>query len=255
MRTAHPTVIVKGARSQYMKKKLIIAHRGFHKFAEENTIAAYQKAIEIGVDGIEFDVRITKDGILISHHDEIIDDKYISNLTYERINQIAADKGFHVPTVEEVLKLAKGKVKLFVELKEEGYENEIINLLLKYLNLDEFIVISFNVRSLKLIKSSYTDVKTGLLLRTKKAKLLGFIIKLLGFLPSSILFGVNPDILLPHVDGYSLNLLKFAQREQKNIVLWTVNDEIMMKRFIKDDIVQGIITDIPDIAIFSTNSQ
>ncbi|MCP2731986.1 glycerophosphodiester phosphodiesterase [Limnofasciculus baicalensis] len=235
-----------------MMKKLIIAHRGFHNSATENTIEAYQKAIEIGVDGIEFDVRKTKDDILISHHDEIIYNKYISNLTYEQINKIAADKGFTVPTVEEVLKITKGKVKLFVELKEEGYEDDIINLLLKYLNLEEFIVISFNVRSLKLIKSSYADVKTGLLLRTKKAKLLGFIIKIFSFLPSSIIFGVNPDILLPHVDGYSLELLKFAQREQKNIVLWTVNDEVMIGKFLKDNIVQGIITDSPDVAIFST---
>jgi glycerophosphoryl diester phosphodiesterase len=238
-----------------MIKKLIIAHRGFHKFAKENTIEAYQKAIKIGADGIEFDVRKTKDGILISHHDEIIDNKYISNLTYERINEIAAYKGFYVPNVEEVLKLTKGKIKLFVELKEEGYEDEIIKLLMKYLNLEEFIVISFHVRSLKLIKSRYTDVKTGLLLRTRKAELLKFIMKIFAFLPSSIIFGVNPDILLPHVDGYSSDLLKFAQIKQKHIILWTVNDEVMIGKFLKDNIVQGIITDIPDVAIFSTNSQ
>lgn len=238
-----------------MIKKLIIAHRGFHKSAKENTIEAYQKAIDIGADGIEFDVRRTKDGILISHHDPIIDNKYISSLTYKQLNKIAANKGFYVPTVEEVLKLTQVKIQLFVELKEEGYENQIINLLLKYLNLEEFIVISFNVRSLKLIKSSYANVKTGLLLRTKKAKTLGFIIKLLGFIPSSILFGVNPDILLPHLDGYSLELLNFAQRKQKHIILWTVNNEVMIGKFLKDNIVQGIITDIPDVAIFLTNSQ
>ena len=234
-----------------MLKKLIIAHRGFHKFAKENTIESYNKAIEIGADGIEFDVRRTKDGILISHHDEIIDNKYISSLTYNQINEIAANQGFHVPTVEEVLKLAQGKIKLFVELKEEGYEDEITKLLLRYLHLEEFIVISFNVRSLQLIKSNYTYVKIGLLLRTKKAKILGFIRKVLCFMPSSILLGVNPDILLPHADGYSLGLLKVAQRDKKNIVLWTVNDEVMITRFIKDDMVQGIITDIPDVAIYS----
>ncbi|HBE59035.1 MAG TPA: hypothetical protein DEG17_02275 [Cyanobacteria bacterium UBA11149] len=230
-------------------KKLIIAHRGFHKFDRENTIAAFNQAIEIGADGIEFDVRMTQDGILISHHDEMMENQYIKNLTYTQIKEISARKGFSVPSVEEVLKLVRGKIKLFVELKEKGYEDEIVKLLLRYLSLSEFVLISFHVKSIQVIQDHYPNVKIGLLLRSRKAKILGFLVKVLWFLPNAILFGANPDILLPHFDGYSLDLLKLAQRKQKHLVLWTVNDEMMMRRFMEEDMVEGIVTDIPDVAI------
>ncbi|NEN96454.1 MAG: glycerophosphodiester phosphodiesterase [Moorea sp. SIO1F2] len=92
----------------------IIAHRGASNCAKENTIEAYEKAIELGADFIEFDVRITKDGVLISHHDPMIANQAISQLRFAEINRIAGQQGFRVPTVEEILRLTRNKIKLAV---------------------------------------------------------------------------------------------------------------------------------------------
>ena len=75
---------------------------------------------------IEFDVRRTKDNVFIAFHDGFIQGKSIKDLTYEAISQIARNQGFDIPTVEEVLKWSRGKIKFDVELKEEGYEKEIV---------------------------------------------------------------------------------------------------------------------------------
>ena len=64
-----------------MRKTMIIAHRGASSLARENTIESFKKAIEIGVDMIEFDVRRTRDQALIVHHDELKEGKPVKELT------------------------------------------------------------------------------------------------------------------------------------------------------------------------------
>ena len=104
-------------------EKLIIAHRGASSYAKENTIESFKKAMLLGADMIEFDVRRTKDNILIAFHDEMIRGHSVKELTYEAISQLARNQGFDIPTVEEVLKWSRGKIRLDVELKEEASAN------------------------------------------------------------------------------------------------------------------------------------
>ena len=66
---------------------MIVAHRGASSLARENTIESFKKAIEIGVDMIEFDVRRTKDQALIVHHDELMAGKPVKELTYDEISK------------------------------------------------------------------------------------------------------------------------------------------------------------------------
>ena len=70
----------------------------------------------------------------------------------KEINDLAAPQGFQVPQLGEILQLTKGKIKLAVELKKEGYEREIISLLLQVIKPDDFTILSFHVYSLKRIK-------------------------------------------------------------------------------------------------------
>jgi len=131
-----------------MTKKLIIAHRGASSLSKENTIESFEKAIACDSDMIEFDVRKTRDGICIVYHDEFINDKMINELKYKQIKEIDES----IPTLEEVLKLTKGKIRLDVELKEDAYEEEVIKMLLRYFKEDEFVITSFNDKSLRTIK-------------------------------------------------------------------------------------------------------
>jgi glycerophosphoryl diester phosphodiesterase len=119
----------------------------------------------LGADMIEFDVRRTKDNIFIVYHDGFIQGKPIKELTYEEVSQIARNQGFDLPTVEEVLKWSRGKIKLDVELKEEGFEKEIVELLSRYFKEDQFVITSFNDSSLKRIKDDYPENKSWLTVR------------------------------------------------------------------------------------------
>lgn len=225
---------------------MIIAHRGAPSFAKENTIESFEKAIALGADMIEFDVRRTKDNIFIAHHDESIQSKPIQELTYEKISEMARQQGFSIPIVEEVLKSTRGKIKLDVELKEEGYEREIIALLSKYFKEGQYVITSFNDFSLKTIKDNYPEIKVGLLLGKFKAPLLTRISE---FFPMKRSKKANADFLVVHWKLLRLGFLERARRNHQPVIVWTVNDEKMMRRLFKDGRIYAMITDKPDLAV------
>ena len=110
------------------RETMVIAHRGASALApHENTLEAFQIAIDLKADMVEFDVRKTSDNILIVFHDETIDGRKIGDMTYNRINDIASKEGYRVPTLDEVLELCSGKICLDIELKESGYERRVID--------------------------------------------------------------------------------------------------------------------------------
>jgi len=114
----------------------VIAHRGAHDGIPENTLAAYRKAIELGVDFVEIDVRTTKDGQLVSIHNRTIDaytdgDKQgkVADLTLAELKALdigsrvdARWKGERVPTLDEILKLCQGKIGIYLDPKNASVE-------------------------------------------------------------------------------------------------------------------------------------
>lgn len=105
-----------------MRKVLRIGHRGAAGHAPENTLAAIQKGIALGVDFIEIDVRRTADGVLVALHDETVNRTTngkgrVDRLSLRDLKSFDAGKGEHIPTLEEVLKTAEGRTGLMLELK------------------------------------------------------------------------------------------------------------------------------------------
>jgi glycerophosphoryl diester phosphodiesterase len=237
---------IKSKRGADKTKKLIIAHRGAPSYAKENTINSFKKAMALGADMIEFDVRRTKDNVFIVYHDGFIQGKPINEWTYKEIRKIARDQGFDLPTVEEVLKWSKGRIKLDVELKEEGYEKGIVELLSKYFKEDQFVITSFNDSSLKSIKDHYPDIKVGLLLGKFRAPLLTRISE---FFSTKRHQKAKADFLVAHWKLLRFGFLERAQRSRKPVFVWTVNDEEMMWKLLNDRRVYAIITDKPDLAV------
>ncbi len=229
-------------------KPLIVAHRGFHLEAQENTIEAYQAAINAGADAIEFDVRKTKDAVLIAFHDASIDDQSVNDLTFDELNKIAAQNGFQIPRIEDIFALAKNKIKLDVELKEQGYEQEVLSLLLKYFQADEFIVSSFNDESLLIVKAFCSVVKTGLILGKYKPEKL-ITTRISEIFPIKRAVRVNADLLIPHFQLLTLGFLNRALQTDLEILVWTVNDDRFIDRYLNHSQIAGIITDRVDLAI------
>ncbi len=112
------------------KKIIVIAHRGAHREAPENTLASLERAIEIGCDYVELDVRRTKDGALVIMHDNNVNRMTngrgkIAEMTLAEIRKLEVKSrhgakwaGQKVPTFDEMLDHAKGRMKLYVDHKE-----------------------------------------------------------------------------------------------------------------------------------------
>jgi len=231
-----------------MRKTMIIAHRGASSLARENTIESFKKAIEIGVDMIEFDVRRTKDQALIVHHDELMEGKPVKELTYDEISKMIIKQGFSVPTFEEVLKCTSEKIKLDVEIKEEGYEKEVVELLSTYFKKDQFVITSFYDPCIKRIKDNHPDIKAGLILGISKPEH-PIRTRISEFFPARRCREAKADFLVPHRRLLWFGFLDRAKRENKPVFVWTVNDQRRIWKMLHDERIDAIITDKPDLAV------
>ena len=103
-------------------KILRIGHRGAAGYAPENTLVSIQKAVELGCDLVEVDVWRTKDGHLVLLHDERVDRTTngkgaVAEMTLERLRKLDTGGGQRIPTLQETLQVASGRVGLILELK------------------------------------------------------------------------------------------------------------------------------------------
>mgnify|MGYP001626273979 CR=1 FL=1 len=112
-----------------MKPFAIISHRGGAGLFPENTLLAFKKSIELGVDLIETDVQVTKDGIPIALHDE--DLKRIAGINISVRKSLSTEifnikiRGERIPSIEDVLRLCVDHVGVLIEIKVPGDENII----------------------------------------------------------------------------------------------------------------------------------
>jgi glycerophosphoryl diester phosphodiesterase len=231
-----------------MRRTMIIAHRGASAFAKENTIESFEKAIDLMVDMIEFDVRRTKDQALIVHHDKLIKGKPVKELTYDEISRMTIGQEFSVPTFEEVLKCTSGKIKLDVEIKEEGYEQEVVELLSRYFRKDQFVITSFYDPCIKRIKDNHPDIKAGLILGVSKPKH-PTRTRISEFFPVRRCREAKADFLVPHWRLLWFGFLDRAKRENRPVFVWTVNDQKKIWDMLHDERIDAIITDRPDLAL------
>ncbi|ASZ14725.1 glycerophosphodiester phosphodiesterase family protein [Chitinophaga pendula] len=129
--------ITKAFHDKSSKVIMIASHRGAHLEAPENSIAAFKKAIEIGIDIIELDVRCTKDGVPVVMHDKSVDRTtsgkgLVHNMTLAQIKQLRLKHNGtvteeKVPTLEEALTLAKGKIMIDLDIKSTDCPEALIN--------------------------------------------------------------------------------------------------------------------------------
>jgi glycerophosphoryl diester phosphodiesterase len=160
----------------FMNKPLVWAHRGASNVAPENTIEAFSLAYDVGADGIELDVHLSKDGELIVAHDETVDrcssgTGRIIDMTLKEIKQLdfsnhkAGYRGSKTPTLAEVYEFIKPtNMTVNIELKTgivlyEGIEEKCVNLARDMGMLDRGFYSSFNHYSLLLLKSLESNAR------------------------------------------------------------------------------------------------
>ena len=216
-------------------KVLIIAHRGANKLAPENTLKAFEKAIELGADFVEFDTHASKDGEIVIMHDENTlrtagYDGLIKDMTLEELKQLDCGAGEKIPTLKELIQLAKGKINLQLEIKAKGITGEIVKILRDSGLIDSTIISSFHHGELDKIEQLEPRLKlASLILGIRKNK--------------SIREAKKQDYYAIH-PLHRLASSKFVRKAHENgikINAWTVDSEKRMKKLIKRGI-DGLIT-------------
>ncbi|QEC42441.1 glycerophosphodiester phosphodiesterase family protein [Pseudobacter ginsenosidimutans] len=157
---------------------MIAAHRGAHLEDPENSLAAFRKSIEMGIDIIELDVRCTKDGVLICMHDKTVDRTTngkgnVKDLTFGEIRKLKLKHNNQlteeiVPTLEEALSLTKGKIMVDLDIKSAGCIDAIMDMVNKTNTADQCLFFVGEAEHAKMIKAKNPAFIT--LLRTNSAQ-------------------------------------------------------------------------------------
>ncbi|MFW9902516.1 MAG: glycerophosphodiester phosphodiesterase [Candidatus Thorarchaeota archaeon] len=150
-------------------KVLIMAHRGASSIAPENTLKAFQKAIELNADYIEFDVYKSKDGEFVIWHDNAFSQKdgetsFIKDMTLANLKKIDIGEGETFTTLQELIELTKGKIGLNCEIKAQNIGKDIVGILKKENLTETTILSSFIFNELVSIKKLDSTLKLGLIL-------------------------------------------------------------------------------------------
>lgn len=228
------------------KKPLTIAHRGDTKTGVENTLPAIESALKMGVDGIEVDLRLTRDGHVVLFHDDDLCrlgsiSGSVEEKTLEELKEIQLSAGRSIrgtiPTLEHLLDLVKDQVLLNLEIKVRSsfswaLEREIVSTLRNFRLGESVLLSSFHPLALCRIRRLGPEFARGYLFEDKL-----WLHRI--FLPWTSPFSLNPP--LSHTTE---TVVKAQHRRGRRVFVWTVNDEDDMKRCM-DAGVDGLITDEP----------
>lgn len=230
---------------------LIYAHRGNSSVYPENTMSAFRSAVDLGVHGIETDVHMTRDGILVITHDEEIsrvsDGKgMVKDLTYKELLQQdfglwkgEAFKGEKIPTLSELLDLLKDKETILnIEIKMgfllyPGIEEKLLEILDERGFLPRVIFSSFNHYSLAKLKELNPEAKVAPLYQSGLYK------------PYDYALTFGADYIHPYYMALDKTIVEESHRKNIKVNLWTVNDSSQVAYY-KDLGVDGLITDYPE---------
>jgi glycerophosphoryl diester phosphodiesterase len=242
------------AQFPYVSRPLNFGHRGAPKAAPENTLASFQKAREMGADGVELDVTLCADGEVVVMHDSDVErttDGHgrLQTLTLAQVKALDAGikfglpfAGERVPTFREVAQWAADDMLLNVELKSlsvrgDGLEEKVIAILREYGLEGRVILSSFNPFSLRRVRRLAPDLPTGLLY----AGDLPIFLRRAWLRPLA-----RPAALHPHFQMVTDAYLWWARRKGYRVNVWTPDQTLDLQRLI-DQKVDAIITNRPDV--------
>ena len=232
----------------------VIAHRGFCAGHAENTIGAFQAALDVGADLLETDVHISKDGQVIVAHDADLSrvagrPGLVSELTATELASIDLGFGQGFPTLVEVLEAFPG-AKFNIDLKAPEVVDPFVDVVSQLRAHDRVLVASFDERS----RSKAVSRLPGVVSSTNSTQVIeGRLRSWLGL--SGATWSIPPEIRAVQVPpthwGMALvtpSFVRMVHSKDREIHVWTINDAKDMDRLL-DMGVDGIITDRSDIAV------
>jgi len=219
---------------------MIIGHRGAAAIEPENTLLSIERALDIGVDAVEIDIHLSKDKELVVIHDMTVDRTTngtgpVSGYTLQEIKRLDAGKGEAIPTLQEVIDLIDRRVMLVIELKEEGTERSVVDLIIRNNLFDKACVISFWHRLVKTVKEMDSRIKTGGLLVGSPVD-------------ACIATHASADALVMKYSFVDREFVKIAHKKGLKVFIWNIDDQDLLKPYV-DMGVDAIGTNDPRVLI------
>lgn len=246
-----------------MSMPFVLGHRGASAYAPENTLAAFRLAHELGADGIELDVQLTRDKIPVVIHDDTVERTTngrgrVRDLTIGEIARLDAGAwktndyaGETIPTLAQVFEglmdwlrpVGRARPCLInVELKTEyfftdGLEQQVLNLIARYGLQDRILLSSFSPLSLHRARAIRRDIPRGLLYDATLP---------LPLRKAWLRFWADPQAMHPEAQMIDAAYMAWAKRKRLQVNTWTVDDPAQAQR-LADLGVHAIITNKPDV--------
>jgi len=229
---------------------LILGHRGASAHAPENTLAAFARALSDGADGIEFDVRLSRDGVPVVIHDSTLArtgaiDRAVSELTARELQRVDVGSWFAVgqpnhlafvgeklPTLAQVFDLLRNDGRLYIEMKcgkDEGatLAAEVARLSRTSGMVDRVVVESFDHAAIAAVKSIDSEIRTAALFEPKLTRPLA-IVRKLRMIETALAVGAD-EIALHHTLAAN-RVVEKARHAGLDVVVWTVDDPTWVGR-------------------------
>lgn len=224
------------------REMMIIAHRGASAQEPENTIRAFDKAVQLRADMMEFDVHECASGEIVIIHDDTLErttDGYgeVTKTPLAGLQRLNAGLGEPVPTLQKVLDTYRGKIKINIELKGRHTGRPVAYLLHEYIYhykwpVTDILVTSFMPEELKRLHAIMPVVRLGLIFDDKQPVV---------YDPTFF-----QHIIIP-LNSLNLDVVKKAHERGVRVFVYTVNQPKDV-RYARDCQVDGIISDVPDVA-------
>ena len=225
---------------------LIIGHRGAYRYPPENSLKSFSRAIHLGAEYTEFDIRQSKDGEIVIMHDENTFrttgfNGLIKNMTLKDLKELDCGEGEKIPTLHELIKIAKGKIRLFCEIKAKGLEGKLVEILTEDNLLESTIIDSFYIGELLKIQELAPTLKLGLVVPIDES-----------FVPEweqrrdLIHTSINNNFtyIITRFKNVDQKFIKYSHDNNIKVIVYPVNTKIIMKRFISMGVDGMIVNDI-----------
>jgi len=227
-------------------RPLVFAHRGGSKLGPENTIPAFDRGLAAGADGLELDVHLSRDRIVVVHHDRTLDRTTrgsgpVAGRTAAELSRL------DVPTLAAVLDRYR-ETRIIIELKGTSVElaRAVVDEVTRARAVARVCVGSFSVRALRAVRALHPEIATSAGRLEARLALYRCWINLS---PGACTYQV---FQVPEISGatrvVSPRFVRLAHQAGIAVQVWTVDDPADMRRLLEWGI-DGIITDRPDIAV------
>jgi glycerophosphoryl diester phosphodiesterase len=219
---------------------LRIGHRGAPAYEPENTLRSFGKAMELGANAVELDIRKTRDGRIVVIHDAEVDRTTNSRgsvrcLTLDEVKRLTAGKGEKIPTLEEALDFLDRKVRILVELKELGLEGNTLSLIREKGLEENVIIVSFHEEALRRMRELSEKVETGLIYVRHEN-------------PIETALRLKANYLIPFYKHARATDVEKAHERGLKVIVWTINEREEAVKYAEWG-VDGVASDKPDILV------